>query len=329
MCTFNPSCMNSRRRAGVGPARFLLVLCALMVGGASATAQQSSEDEDGRTAIETNLVGVNVSVTDADGRALSTLDQTAFSVYDNGRKQEVAFFSRDDAPASVAVLFDLSGSISTGKMEQARAALRRFFENSHPDDEYFLIGFNGEPRVLLSRTRKAEAVVEQISQQRAGGQTALYDACRLAVKQLSRSAHRRRAILLISDGQDNDSRSTLRGLHNSLREDDVVIYALGINDHVELASVRGRAGRNALEEITRATGGRALFPRSPEEMTAACERIALELRSFYQIAYRPDAFAADGKWRRIRVKVTPPAGGARVFVRHKEGYYARPKGGAL
>lgn len=328
MGVLNLTFMNERR-VGIGLFKLLLMLCALVAGSASAAAQQSPDDFDGPTVVETNLIGVSVVVTDTDGRDLSGLEQNAFTVYEDGRKQEISFFSRDDAPASVAVLFDLSGSINPEKMEQARAALRRFFENSHPEDEYFLVGFNGEPRLLTGTTREAAAVLEQVSSQRADGQTALFDACRLAVKQLSRGAYRRRAILLISDGQDNDSRSTLRGLRSALKEEDVVIYAIGINDRVELASVQGRSGRIALEELTKATGGRAFFPRSPEEMAAASERIALDLRSFYQLAYRPDAFAADGKWRRIKVKVTPPAGNTKIFVRHKAGYYARPKSGAL
>lgn len=306
--------------------RVLLLLCAVVaIGSSVARAQQATEADDGRVRVETNLIGVTVTVTDARGRNLSALDRNAFNVFDDNRQQEITFFSADDTPVSVVVLFDLSGSITPQKLSRARAALRTFFENSHPRDEFSLIGFSQEAEVLSAPGAEPEALLGKLSLRETRGQTALYDACLTAVRQVRRGAYPRRAILLISDGEDNSSRATLGELRRELKEEDVMIYAVGINDRVESATVLGRTGRNTLEEITGMTGGRAFFPRTPEELSRACEQVALELRSRYQLAYRPSSFTQDGKWHKVKVTVASPAGITRPSVRYKGGYYASPR----
>lgn len=298
----------------------VLLLCAI-IGTSVAIAQQPIDAGESSVVVETNLVNVTVSVTDNHGRNVSGLDKSAFSIYDNKQRQEISSFALDDSPASIVVVFDLSGSMTRQKMDQAKVALQRFFENSHPQDEYSLIGLDGQPRVLVDRTRDPDVLTERLSIQPAHGHTALYDACRLAVRQVTHSAYRRHAILIISDGQDNDSHWTLGELRRQLKEDDVPIYAIGINDQARVGS-EVALGRNALAEITAITGGRAFFPFDQEEMIKASEQIALELRSQYQLAYRPAEFVSDRKWHQLKITAKPSEQKKRLSVHHKTGYYA-------
>jgi Ca-activated chloride channel homolog len=272
--------------------------------------------------VNTDLVTITVTVTDAYGRFVTGLSRSAFTISDNNVQQEILFFSDEDAPISVGVIFDLSGSMSGDKVARAREALARFIQTSHQGDEYFLIGFNSRAELLIDRTRNSDAILGKLTFVETRGQTALYDACYLGVEKLSRATHRKRALLLISDGQDNNSRYTFSEVRRMLKESDVLIYAIGILGVNDANTSLGAGGQAILDELASISGGRAFFPNTTAEMNEIFERIALELRHQYSIGYRPSNFVADGRWHRIKVKVTPPRGLPRLFVRSKEGYYA-------
>lgn len=270
----------------------------------------------------TDLVTLNVTVTDSYGRYVKGLDRTAFSISDDKQPQEISFFSDDDSPVSVGVVFDVSGSMNGDKISRAREALSRFIQTSHEQDEYFLIGFNSRAQLLIDRTRNSDAVLDKLTFIETRGQTALYDATYLGVEKVSRGAHTKRAILLISDGQDNNSRYTFNELRRLLKESDVLIYAVGILGGGDPGSSLGMAGQSILDELASVSGGKAFFPNTSAEMNEIFERIALELRHQYSIGYRPTNFVGDGKWHRLKVKITPPRGLPRLFVRSRDGYYA-------
>lgn len=276
---------------------------------------------DDRHIVNTDLITLTVTVTDSYGRFVTGLGQKAFAVFDEKEEQQISFFSDADAPASVGIIFDVSGSMSGDKIKKAREALSRFIETSHQSDEYFLIGFNSRAQLLLNRTRDSDALLDKLTFVETKGQTALYDACYLGVEKVTRGSHPKRAILLISDGQDNSSRYTFSELKRMLKETDVIIYAVGIVGERGDSNL-DMAGRAILEEVTAVSGGRAFFPTNAVQMNDIFERIALELRTQYSIGYRPTNFANDGRWHKIKVKVTPPRGMSRLFVRSKEGYYA-------
>lgn len=277
---------------------------------------------DGPVIVHTDLVTLTVTVTDQYGRYVSGLQQNAFKVFDNKEEQEITYFSDDDAPVSVGIIFDLSGSMSGDKVSRARQALSRFIETSHNSDEYFLIGFNSRAQLLLERTRDGDAVLDKLTFVQTKGQTALYDACYLGVEKVQRGAHPKRAIILISDGQDNNSRYNFSEVSKLLKESDVVLYGIGILGGMDPGSPLGMDGQAKLDELASVSGGKAFFPNSAAEMDEIFERIALELRHQYSIGYKPKNFANDGKWRKLKVKVTPPRGLPRLFVRSREGYYA-------
>jgi Ca-activated chloride channel family protein len=285
--------------------------------------QKMGTELDDRSLItNTDLITLTVTVTDTYGRYVSGLSKSAFAVFDNKQQQEISYFSDDDSPVSVGVIFDVSGSMSGDKVKRARDALSKFIQTSHDSDEYFLIAFNSRAQLLLDRTRDGDSVLNKLTFVETKSQTALYDACYLGVEKVQRGTHPKRALLLISDGQDNDSRYTFNELRKLLKESDVTLYAIGILSGSDAGSAMGMEGQGILDELSGVSGGKAFFPRSAAEMDDIFEQIALELRHQYSIGYKPEAFASDGKWHKVKVKVTAPRGLPKLFVRSKEGYYA-------
>jgi Ca-activated chloride channel homolog len=277
--------------------------------------------EENSIITHTDIVTLNVTVTDRQGRYVKGLDKTVFTVLDQDKPQDILFFSDRDTPVSVGIVFDLSGSMSGTKIGRAREALSRFIETSHDNDEYFLVGFNQRAQLLLDKTRDSKSVLDKLSFIETKGQTALYDACYLAIEKVSRGVHSKRALIIISDGQDNNSRYTFREVRRLLKESDVLIYGIGILGN-DAGSSLGIAGQSILDELASVSGGRAFYPNTGPEMNEIFERIALELRHQYSISYKPSDFKNDGKWRRIKVKVKPPRGLPSLHVRSKEGYFA-------
>ncbi len=290
----------------------------------TATPQLQNVEDKGTVKVRVDLVTLTLTVTDLYGRYVSGLDKNAFSVFDNNIEQEITYFSDTDAPVSLGILFDVSDSMSGTKIGKARKALERFINTSHPNDEYFLIAFNNRAQLLLDRTRDGEAVLNKLTLVNPRNNTALYDACYLGIEKVTRGTHQKKAMLIISDGQDNASRYNFGEVRRLMKESDVVVYAVGINDGRDSGSADGMLGRAFLDELTSVTGGKAFYPETDVEMDEIFERIALELRHQYSIGYTPNDFQTDGKWHKVKVKVKPPRGLPRLTVRSREGYYATP-----
>lgn len=277
-----------------------------------------------RIRIETDLVTLTLTVTDIYGRYVSGLNRNAFTIIDDNEVQEITFFSDSDAPVSIGIVFDISDSMSGEKIAKARKALERFLNTSHPLDEYFLIAFNSRAQLLLDRTRDADAVLRKLTLVEPKSNTALYDACYLGIERVSRGTHQKKALLIISDGQDNASRYNFNEVRRLMRESDVVTYAVGILDPRDARSMEGMRGQAFLDSLTSVTGGKAFYPRNDVELDEIFERIALELRHQYSVGYTPRNFEPNGKWRRVRVRVQPPRGLPRLSVRSRDGYFATP-----
>lgn len=304
---------------------FLISLPASIAGQSPAPAPTPPVAEgDGRISVATDLVTLTLTVTDIYGRYVSGLGREAFRVFEGNEEQEVSFFSDSDAPVSIGILFDVSDSMSGTKIAKARKALQRFIDTSHPNDEYFLIAFNSRAQLLLDKTRDGEAVLQKLTLVQPKDNTALYDACYLGIERVTRGTHRKKALLIISDGQDNASRYNFGEVRRLMKESDVVTYAVGIMDGRDAGSSEGMQGQAFLDSLTSVTGGRAFYPQTDMEMDEIFERIALELRHQYSVGYSPRDFTPDGKWRKVKVRVNPPRGLPRLTVRHREGYYATP-----
>ena len=281
-------------------------------------------EDEGAIKIPTDLVTQTLTVTDLYGRYVSGLKKDAFKIFDNNEEQEITYFSDTDAPVSIGILFDISGSMSGEKIGKARNALEHFINTSHPSDEYFLIAFNSRAQLLLDRSRDGEAVLRKLTLVEPKNNTALYDACYLGVERVTSGTRQKKAILIISDGQDNSSRYNFGEVRRLLKESDVVVYAVGIMDGSDVGSVNGMQGQAFLDELASVTGGKSFYPQTDVELDEIFERIALELRHQYSVGFTPKEFSPDGKWHKTKVKVKPPRGLPRLTVRSREGYYATP-----
>ncbi|HKQ07356.1 MAG TPA: VWA domain-containing protein [Blastocatellia bacterium] len=279
---------------------------------------------NGQIFLGTGVVNVLVSVTDTYGRFVTGLTQDHFDLFDDKVKQHIHHFTDEDAPISVGIVYDVSGSMKDRIMRSIKA-LRRFMETSHEDDDFFLIGFNDRAKLVQDFTTSSEQVVGHLMFVNPKGSTALYDAAYLAVEKVAQGRHQKKALLIISDGQDNNSRYTYKELRNRVKEADVQIYAIGITDPAS-DSLAGY-GRGVLEEISRMTGGRSFFPNAynEPELVEICTRIALELRHQYSIGYYPSDMTSDAKWHKVMVKVNPPKGLGRLSLSYRDGYQSFKK----
>jgi Ca-activated chloride channel family protein len=310
--------------------RWILLVGVVLFGTMATFAQNPQptppvEEPDGKPiSVKTDLVTLTLTVTDLYGRYVSGLDKKAFTILDNNQEQEITFFSDSDAPISIGILFDVSGSMNREKISKSRKALEKFINTSHPSDEYFLIAFNNRAQLLLDRTRDGDAVLQKLTLVETKGNTALYDACYLGVERVTRGTRQKKALLIISDGQDNSSRYNFGEVRRLMKESDVVVYAVGILDGRDSGSMEGMQGQAFLDELASVTGGKSFYPQTDVELDEIFERIALELRHQYSIGYTPKDFAPDGKWHKVKTKVKPPRGLPRLTVRGREGYYASP-----
>jgi Ca-activated chloride channel homolog len=302
----------------------IAVIYLLVSPGSHLPAQVPVETPEGVVRVQTDLVSLTLTVTDQYGRYVSGLSKKAFTILDNGKEQDITFFSDSDAPVSIGIVFDVSGSMNTEKITKARKALERFIRTSHPSDEYFLIAFNSRAQLLMDRTRDGEALLRKLTLVQPKNNTALYDAVYLGTERVTRGTHQKKALLVISDGQDNSSRFNFGEVRRFIRESDVVIYSVGIIDRGDSSSSLGLQGQSFLDELSSVTGGKSFYPQTNVEMDEIFERIALELRHQYSVGYIPNNFQLDGKWRKVRVRVKPPRGMPRLTVRGREGYYATP-----
>jgi Ca-activated chloride channel family protein len=273
--------------------------------------------------VDVNMVMVNVTVTDPYDRIVTGLDKDNFEVYDDRVPQKIASFSTEDAPISVGLIFDSSGSMGD-KIQKSKEAALQFFKTSNPQDEFMLINFSDRPNLISGFTSKFEHLQDRLLFVKSGGRTALLDAIYLGLTQMKKSSASRKALLVISDGGDNHSRYTERDIKRAVRESDVQIYAVGIFE--PLAS-RARTpeeagGPSLLAELAEISGGRMFSVEDPNELPDIAEKISIELRNQYVIGYRPSNLVRDGRWRRIKVKLNPPKGLPPLQVYARTGYYA-------
>jgi Ca-activated chloride channel homolog len=272
----------------------------------------------------TDIVNVMISVTDPYGRFVTGLGKDHFDVFDDKVKQQIAHFTDEDAPVSLGIVYDVSGSMKE-RVNRSIRALRRFVDSSHVDDDFFLIGFNDRAKLVQDFTTSGESVIGHLMFVNPKGSTALYDAAYIAVEKVQQGRHSKKALLIISDGQDNNSRYTYKELRNRVKEADVQIYAIGITDPA--SDALSGFGRSVLEEITRMTGGRAFFPNAynEPELVEICTRIALELRHQYSVGFYPTDIQSEAKWHKVQVKVNPPRGLGRLSLSYRDGYQSFKK----
>jgi Ca-activated chloride channel family protein len=206
------------------------------------------------------------------------------------------------------------------KMDTVRAAVEQFFGNANSEDDYFVITFNNQPRVLSEVTQSTTGIETELGLVQPTGSTALLDAVYLGVSKLRNARYSRRALVIISDGGDNASRYKLREIKNVIAESDVMVYAIGIFGRGPLKSLEEAMGERWLSTMTDVTGGRTSTVKNLTKLPEVCALLSRELRNQYMIGYQPSEKVADGKWRKIRITVSHPSE-AELRPYYRRGYY--------
>src|ERR1019366_3093382 len=267
-----------------------------------------------------DMVLVPVTVTDPLNRLVTGLEKEDFQVYENSGEERIASFASEDAPVSIGIIFDLSGSM-TSKLVRAREAILQFIKTANPQDEFYVIGFNDRPELIEDFTGSVEDIQARLATVHAGHRTALLDAIYYGIAKMKDAHHERKALLVVSDGGDNRSRFTEGEVRADVREADVEIYSIGIFDPYA-PTPEERTGPQLLDDISSATGGRLFRVDDVDELSDIAEKISTELRNQYVIGYKPKDLTRDGKWRKVKVKVNPPPGLPPLTVYARTGYYA-------
>jgi Ca-activated chloride channel homolog len=267
----------------------------------------SGPDQKDRIRLETKLVSTVVTVSDPHGRFVTGLEKENFEIYDDNVKQDIAIFSDEDAPITLGIVYDVSGSMG-GLTNMSFQALRRFFHNSHEDDEYFIIAFNKKPQLVQDFTTSPDEILNRTIFIEAKGNTALYDAVYLATEKVKQGRHAKKALLIISDGHENNSRYSGKELGTLLKESDVHIYAIGM-------------GNNAVaRQVLELSGGRVYGWFGVGEVGDIYVRMALLLRHQYVIGFYPTDTTSGTRWHQVKVKVVAPKGLGRLSLSYKKGY---------
>ena len=291
-----------------------------VIEGAGKVTAEGTSRPDARLRVDVNLVLVPLTVTDPMNRLVTGLERENFQVFDNSVGQVIKSFSTEDAPVTIGIIFDLSGSM-TSKFLRARRALTEFLRTSNPQDEFFVVGFNDRPAVIVDYTSDVEDVEARMAMLHPENRTALIDGVYLGINKLRDSKYERRALLIISDGGDNRSRYTEGELRRIVRESDVQIYAIGVFDQYA-ATTEEQLGPVLLADMCDMTGGRMFRVSDAGDLGDIASRISAELRNEYVIGFTPSDVKHNGNWRKLKVRLLPPPGLPTLTVHNRQGYYA-------
>jgi Ca-activated chloride channel homolog len=293
-------------------------------GGANGVIPSASRGFPSTTTIRvhSDLVLIPVTVTDKSGKAVSGLAKEQFTLFEDDAEQQITHFAAEDAPSSIGIVFDTSDSMGP-RMRKAREAVSALLSNANSHSEFFLVKFSTRAQVLVPMTSQVEEIRNCVKWLKVDGSTALLDGVRLAIAEMSRARYSRKAIIIISDGEDNSSHWTISELKAAVREQDILIYAIGITESIG-GYVTGlqRMGQALLRDIATQTGG-CMFPvKGVQDLPDIASKIGGWLRNQYVLGYVPNNPAMDGTYRKIQLKVARPKGFPRLNAVWRQGYYA-------
>jgi Ca-activated chloride channel family protein len=273
--------------------------------------------------VDTTLVQIPVAVTDAQNRFVLGLQKEDFHVSEDGVEQNVVHFSGEDAPLSVGLVFDESGSMDY-KFRTSQAAAAQFLKTMNADDETFLVEFGDSAKVSVGFTTHTDEIQNALKKAQPGGLTAMLDAINIALREMKKARNSRKAIVIVSDGGDNHSQYTSAQIESLVREADVQIYAMGVFEPGLPVGLTPEevSGPKLLSEIATQTGGRAFSAALTNDLPSVAARIAVELRNQYVLGYYPKDQARDGKYRHVEVKLAQPRGVSALKAHWRLGYYA-------
>lgn len=315
---------------------FLVCITVLMAINTSLLSAQQQSQEIPSIKVDVSLVNITATVTDHDGRAVAGLNQKDFEVYEDGVAQDMSVFHNDDrVPVSVGILFDTSGSM-VDKMDEVQDAVNHFIETTNPEDDIFLLQFNTYTTLVQDFTDDRQKLRTAVGRLQPGGSTALYEAIVEGLQHLQAGKHKKKALLLITDGNDTSSQITLQEAVGTARQSEAIIYALGIGhgeggsfEHLE-GIFKDTVDVDALLAVTDATGGRTFLLQGAhhrggvDQIDKACQEAGNELRLQYTLGYYPKNKAKDGTYRHVKITIKNP----NYVVRTRAGYFA-PKDATL
>jgi len=282
-----------------------------------------AKGDDGADAVfsaDTQLVPLNVTVTDKTGHLVTNLPRTAFQIFESGALQQIKDFKREDVPVSMGLIIDNSGSMRDKRQGVESAALA-LVRDSNPQDEAFVVNFNDEAYLDADFTSDIKAMEQGLTKIDSRGGTAMRDAIRMSIDHLNEKAKRdKKVLLVVTDGNDNASVATLDAIVHQAQQEDVLIYAIGLLSEEDKKEA-GKAKR-ALNLLVESTGGQVFYPKDVSEVDKIAHEVAHDIRNQYTITYSPTNAALDGSFRPIKIAVK--AAGSPV-ARTRTGYYATKK----
>ena len=272
-----------------------------------------------------DVVSLNVTVTDREGRFVTDLDESSFRIYEDGVQQDINFFTRTQLPIALALLIDTSASMDE-KMATAQEAAIGFAQRLRPEDLAEIVDFDGRVNILQPFTNDVEQLERAFQRTAAGGSTSLYNAIYIALRELAKAPLReadlrREAIIVLSDGEDTSSLVSFDEVLELSKRSNTAIFSIGLQSDDSRSRTGFREADFVLRQLAQETGGRAFFPERIEELPAIYRQISDELSSQYSVGYISANPLRNGQWRRVVVRVDRDA----VSARTKQGYYA-PRG---
>jgi Ca-activated chloride channel family protein len=273
--------------------------------------------------VDSTLVLVPVTVTDARHRYVLGLEQGNFRILEDGKEQQIKQFSGEDAPLSVGFVVDISGSIGS-KIDLCRQAVIQLLKTMNSADEAFLVTFSDHAQVIAPITRETDKMANQLMSVPTGGMTALFDGVFAGLHEMKKAHNPRKTLVVISDGGDNNSVFSAKEVLQRALEAGVQIYAMGVFEPVGPLglSIEEQRGPRLLSNISEQTGGRAFAASNLNQLPEVAARIAVELRNQYLLAFSPSNQAKDGAYRKLEVKLSEPDGMSGLLARWRLGYYA-------
>jgi VWFA-related protein len=277
----------------------------------------AQEDTIFRT--ESRLVVLHATAEDKEGRLVMDLPQSAFQVFENGVRQQIKSFRKEDVPVSLGLLIDSSASM-TDKRERVAAAALALVQSSHPEDEIFIVNFDETPTLSVDFTSDIAKMRKGLARIDSRGGTAMRDALRTAIEHVKgRDKKDKKVLVVVTDGNDNSSLEKLETIIRAAQQSEVLVYAIGLL--ADESPREAEKARRALDSVARATGGQTYFPKDVSEIDRIAPQIAREIRNQYIVTYSPDNQDLDGSFRQIRLIVDAPTV---ATVRTRAGYYATP-----
>lgn len=268
------------------------------------------------------LVVLRATVLDPKGNFVPGIPGDAFHVYEDHVEQKLSIAKQEDVPVSMGLVVDNSGSMRD-KRAKVNAAALTLVQASNPNDEAFVVNFNDDYYLdtehdFTADINEMKQALERID---ARGSTALYDAVIGSLDHLKKAHRDKKVLLVVTDGEDNESRHKLEDVIQEAEKSDALIYTIGLLNEESKRSARN--ARKALLDMSEATGGMAFFPEAVGDTEAICQQIAHDIRNQYTLGYYPTNAKRDGTFRAVRVEITPPRGRGKLSVRTRAGYYAK------